>query len=335
MATGFQVSSRSRSGFTLVELLVVIAIVGVLVGMLLPAVQAARESARRTQCSNHLHQLAVATQLFHDANRGFPVGRQGDDTFSEHSQILPYMEEGNLEGQLDFSIPAGQNPARLITVALFLCPSDIDDRMTNATISAHQAGWGRNNYRANAGSDVGITLNSGTPKAKEQNNGIFITNDGIHMKQITDGTSHTALFSEAIRGDGDDVNIEAESDLFQVKKNATTDTVAELYDACNALALSGLSGAANQTSYAGRNWINGNYMTTRYNHVMPPNSRNCSRGNSPNNNGGGVTATSRHGSGVNLALVDASVRFVLNDVDLSLWRALGSRNGGEIVNNDF
>jgi prepilin-type processing-associated H-X9-DG protein len=93
-------------------------------------------------------------------------------------------------------------------------------------------------------------------------------------------------------------------------------------------------GSKKQTSFAGRNWINGNYMTTRYNHVMPPNTWSCTRGNSPNNNGGAVTATSRHPGGVNLALADASVRFIKSTVDLAVWRALGSRDGEEVFSHD-
>jgi prepilin-type N-terminal cleavage/methylation domain-containing protein len=323
------------TGFTLVELLVVIAIIGTLAGMLLPAVQAARESARRAQCTNKLKQLALATLEFHDAKRAFPIGRQGDNAFSQHSQLLPYLEEGNLELQLNFNIATGSNPARLTTINAFLCPSDLDDRMTDSTLSADQAGWGRNNYRASAGNDVGTTANSETATAKEQNNGIFITNEAVSLRQVTDGTSHTALFSEAILGDGNDNVVEVESDMFQLKNNNTTATVQQLYAKCIAVVPGSMSGASNQTSYAGRDWINGNYMTTRYNHVMPPNSWSCSRGNSPNDNGGAVTASSRHVSGVNLTLVDGSVRFVDSGVDVTLWQALGSRNGSEIISGDF
>src|SRR6202163_4353759 len=95
-------TNKSKAGFTLVELLVVIAIIGVLVALLLPAVQAARECARRTQCINNLKQLALAAQQFHDVKRAFPFGRQGDDTFSQHAQLLPYLEEANV--QFDYTV---------------------------------------------------------------------------------------------------------------------------------------------------------------------------------------------------------------------------------------
>jgi prepilin-type N-terminal cleavage/methylation domain-containing protein len=327
---------KVRPAFTLVELLVVIAIIGVLVGLLLPAIQAARESARRTQCTNHLRQMATATLLFHDANKKFPIGRQGDeDSFGQHTELFAFLEESNIELLFDFSIPAAQNPARLITVPIFLCPSDIEDRMQNAANGGDQYQWGKNNYRANGGSNFGLTSESGDAKAKEDNNGVFLTNESVSLRKITDGTSHTALFSEMIRGDANDDRIELESDLFQVGKGAGTNTVDKLVKKAMVLDLGAAVGKAKQTSFAGRNWINGNYMTTRYNHVLQPNTFSITRGNSPNNNGGAVTASSRHHEGVNLALADGSVRFIQTGIDLQVWRALGSRNGEEVIPGDF
>jgi prepilin-type processing-associated H-X9-DG protein len=307
----------------------------VLAGLLLPAIQAARESARRTDCTNRIRQLALSTLEFHDARRAFPVGRQGDQAFSQHSQLFPFLDEANVSRLFDFSIPAGQNPARLITIAGFLCPSDLDDRMLDASLSGNQVGWGRNNYRANGGSDLGHTVDNQTVNAKEQNNGVFLTNESVRIAQITDGTSHTALFSESNRGDGLDNIVEVESDHFQLPNNASTNTATKLYNKCIAINPGSMVGASSQTSFSGRNWINGNYMTTRYTHLMPPNTWSCSRGNLSNNNGGAVTASSRHSGGVNLALVDGSVRFVANQIDLTLWRALGTRAGGEIVAEDY
>lgn len=323
---------NSRRAFTLVELLVVIAIIGVLTALLLPAIQAARESARRSHCANNLRQMAIAALNFHDANRTFPIARQGDEeAFGQHTELFPFLEEGNIANQFDFSLRPNQNPARFVTVPLFLCPSDIDDRMRDKDRGAHQYDWGKNNYRVNAGNEFGQTQNNQSVNAKELNNGLFLTNEAVRLPQVTDGTSHTALASEAIRGDGEDTLLEVESDLFQIPNNNNTNTTAKVYERCIALDLGTMIGASKQTSYAGRNWINGNYMTTRYNHVMLPNTWSCTRGNSPNNNGGAVTASSRHNEGVNLALADGSVRFVLNGVSLPIWRALGSRNGDEII----
>ncbi len=161
------------------------------------------------------------------------------------------------------------------------------------------------------------------------------TNLAIRIAQVVDGTSHTALFSEAIRGDANDNNVEIFSDLFQLGNGSGTATAAQAYQKCTALTPGTFVGSSNQTSYAGRDWINGNYMTTRYNHLMLPNTWSCPRGNSPNDNGGATTASSRHMGGVNLALADGSVRFVTSDIDLNLWQGLGSRNGKEILSGDF
>jgi prepilin-type processing-associated H-X9-DG protein len=315
-------------------LLVVIAIIGVLIGLLLPAVQAARESARRTQCANNLRQLALAAQNFHDSYGRFPVGRSKPREFGELAQLLPYMEQANLANLIDYKIPPNENPARFVTIPMFLCPSDLEDRMTNPDLYQHQAGWGKNNYRSNAGSEVGITTQVGTERAKEQNNGIFVTNDPVSIAMVSDGTANTALFTETIRGDGNDFNIEIESDLFVVADNSSTATVDKLHPVCMALTPAAMAKMVSerwQTSYAGRNWIYGNYMATRYNHVMLLNTWSCARGSwTPNDTGGAVTASSRHRQGVNMALVDGSVRFVANEIDLLTWRALGSRAGGEV-----
>lgn len=334
--TAMQTNRTTRSAFTLVELLVVIAIIGVLIALLLPAVQAAREAARRMQCTNHLKQLALAAINFHDHRGAFPIARQGDeDAFGQHSQLFPFMEQGSVTFMFDYSVPAGKNPARFVQIPGFLCPSDVGDRMLNADEGSNQFNWGKNNYRANAGTEFGLTLNGSTPQALEKNNGLFITNYAVRMRDVRDGTSNTALFAETIRGDADDNLIERESDLFQIPNNNNTNTTAKVYERCAAVNPLTMSGSKKQTSFAGRNWINGNYMTTRYNHVMPPNTWSCTRGNSPNNNGGAVTASSRHSNGVNVAFVDGSVHFVSTGVALEVWRALGSRAGMEALSIEY
>ncbi|HZZ80741.1 MAG TPA: DUF1559 domain-containing protein, partial [Gemmataceae bacterium] len=232
--------NNSRGAFTLIELLVVIAIIGILIAILLPAVQAARESARRTQCINNIKQLGLAALNFHEANQAFPMGRQQPNTYSQHAMLLPYLEQGTVYSQINFANGTGSNNAKFVNIPGFRCPDDLDDRMSSAADSADQydavlGAWGRNNYRANAGSDVGTTVNDGSPSAKETNNGIFLTNVVVRMAQITDGTSNTALFSEKVLGDGDDNNVEVLSDYFQLANNTTTNTAAKVYTKCMAL----------------------------------------------------------------------------------------------------
>jgi prepilin-type N-terminal cleavage/methylation domain-containing protein len=330
----------ARNAFTLVELLVVIAIIGILIATLLPAVQAARESARRTQCINNFKQLGLAALSFHDANMVFPIGRQQPNTYSQHVMLLPFLEQNAVFAQINFSAGTGTNNVKYINIPAFRCPTDSEDRMNNPSLSADQfdavlGAWGRNNYRANAGSDVGTTVNDGDVTAKETNNGIFLTNVGVRIGQVTDGTSNTALFSEKVLGDGDDNTVEVFSDFLQIANNGNTATATQVYTKCMALNTGAQVGASNQTSYAGRDWINGNYMTTRYNHIMAPNTWSCPRGNSPNTNGGATTACSRHNGGVGLGLVDGSVRFIANAIDINVWRALGSKDSGEVLPQNF
>ena len=335
---GSGTASRRKHGFTLVELLVVVSIIGVLVGLLLPAVQSARESGRRTHCANNLRQMGLATLNFVNTSGGtFPAGRMvgSDDSllWSPHTQILPFLEEGVTHKLINFLKPpsdASNTQAVKTQIMLFLCPSDINRLTTNA--GDGQFGWGKNNYKGNGGNDTGQWF---ADTNTEQNNGIFVTNHPVRVAEVTDGMSHTALFSEAVLGDGDDNHIEAPTDWFRI--DTTNTTSAEVVAACTSLTPA--AGSGSQFSRSGRNWVNGNYVVTRYNHVLPPNTRSCARcaagtanlTTAANNQGGATTASSRHPGGVNLLLADASLQFVSSSVAPTVWSALGSRNGGEFV----
>jgi prepilin-type N-terminal cleavage/methylation domain-containing protein/prepilin-type processing-associated H-X9-DG protein len=353
-------------GFTLVELLVVIAIIGILVALLLPAIQAAREAARRSQCTNNMRQLGLATLNYESSRKELPMGRKKgsvtrpDGTAGAVSQwghlalILPYAEEASLHGLIDFNVPTANSPARLVTVQFFICPSDSEDRMNNDVCWATNQVWldaGRTSYRGNGGSDTGQTtvLSNPSPppreptdlevQAKERNNGVFLTNRAIKLRQIEDGTSHTAMYAELRLGDGDRNVVEMPGDWFKI--SGTGQTANEVVTQCNAINPSAAVGAANQYACSGRNWVHGDYGTSRYNHVMPPNSRSCSQASGTfnaipvNEDGGATTAGSRHSGGVNIGLCDGSTQFVRDDIDLLVWRALGSRNGGEIMNQSL
>src|SRR4051812_42487340 len=144
-----------RRAFTLIELLVVIAIIGILVALLLPAVQFAREAARRMKCSNNLKQIGVSLQTFHDTNRQFPPGRDAwPAPFSTHARLLPYLENSNLQNLIDFtqSTSTGMNVTAAETpIPLFLCPSDsANGRVPGSTYAGCD-------YVAN----VGTGINSG------------------------------------------------------------------------------------------------------------------------------------------------------------------------------
>ncbi len=347
-------------GFTLVELLVVIAIIGVLVALLLPAIQAAREAGRRSQCTNNLRQLAIAALNYESAKQSFPMGRQkgltpdGDkiSQWGHLALILPYVEAAELYELVDFNDPnikTETSPVRLQKISFFRCPSDYEDRMNTDTCSV--GNWwlnaGRTNYRGNGGSNPGkavkvaSTLGGAAVDYREKNNGMFLTNQAVSLKQVTDGASHTALYSEMILGDGDRQRTEIPSDWLYISGNS--EMAEDVYQNCMKI--------ANPTAYtgnvqypcSGRNWVHGDYGTSRYNHVVPPNSRSCSQSasgsmltaNEINDDGSATTASSRHSGGVNLACADGSIHFVSDDIDRLIWSALGSRNGSESVSGAF
>jgi prepilin-type N-terminal cleavage/methylation domain-containing protein len=341
-----------QRGFTLVELLVVIAIIGVLVALLLPAVQAAREAARRSQCMNNIRQLAVAALNHESAKEEFPLGRgvgfrqevQSDgsiksvtiEQWSHLAHILPYAEQTSVHDVVDFNINSASSPAKLIQIGFFLCPSDFaEDRMNVPT--CHAGGWenaGRTNYHGNGGSDTGQSKTVGGVVV-EQNNGVFVSNLAVAMKHITDGASNTALYSESIRGDGNNDAVEYPGDWFRIP--GTNQTAEVVYTRCSGLNPPTGTGGS-QWSCRGRNWVHGDYATTRYNHVMPPNGISCSQSSMGNINaipinedGGATTASSLHSGGVNVACADGSTHFVADSVDRLVWSALGSRDGDETI----
>jgi len=331
-----------RAAFTLVELLVVIAIIGVLIGLLLPAVQAARESARRSSCSNNLRQLAMATINFESANKKLPQGQThagtstNDADWSPHAQIMPFLEQAQISGIIDsagglFRSSPGtiRTLVRGIKVNTFLCPSD-NDRMTDASNAANNVGDARNNYRGCVGSRP---TDGDELTAANRNDGLFLNSVNLRLRNVVDGVSKTAMWSECRRGDGNPNAIDP-ADWFGYSASATERTNRQtVYDRC--LAVTPATGDRNQSSYAGKNWFTGEYSVTLYNHVMPPNSRLCAVTRSQplqgsnNNNGSATTANSAHSNGVMAASADGGVRFVANDIAKEIWWALGSRNGGE------
>jgi prepilin-type N-terminal cleavage/methylation domain-containing protein len=340
-------------GFTLVELLVVIAIIGILVALLLPAIQAAREAARRTQCTNHLMQLVKAAHNYESARKAFPIGRRSGTKpdgstirqWGHLAHLMPYVEEESVHNIIKFNEGTAESPARLVHISFLICPTDGEDRMNNDTCAAStdpNAGWwnaGRTNYKGNGGNMPARTTTVDNVQV-EESNGVFTTNKAITIKQITDGTSHTAIYAEMLKGDGDRAISEVPGDWFKI--GGTNQNAETVYQKCLAVnTAASLHGA--QYPCSGRNWVHGDYGTTRYNHVMPPNKQSCSQdqtgGNltaiQVNEHGTATTASSRHSGGLNIACADGSTHFVSDDIDRLVWSALGSRNGDEVVANAF
>ena len=176
-------------------------------------------------CANNLRQMGIAIHNFLDTTGGvYPTGRMVGENdagnWSPHSQILPYLEEGGTYKRIDFTkAPSDAKNAQAVTtqIVTFLCPSDVNRLTTD--VGDGQYGWGKNNYKGNAGNDTGQWFDNINT---EQNNGIFVTNHPVRLTEVTDGTSHTALFSEAVLGDGDANHIEAPGDWFRISTGDTT-----------------------------------------------------------------------------------------------------------------
>jgi len=313
--------SRSRRAFTLIELLVVIAIIAVLIALLLPAVQQAREAARRTQCKNNLKQLGLALHNYHDTFLGFPMSKNTSGSHSAHPRLLPYLDQSPLYNMIDFNV-AGSHANNLVprntSLPAFRCPSDSDQMAATG---------GRNNYYTNTGSGILNGLNNVAPHlGMPAPNGVFFQDSCVKMSDITDGTSNTAAMSERMLGDGDQLRSTPNSDTFQPGTTPTTADEARLQ--CRAMDVTDISKQGK--SNGGVPWLSPDHTTTYYYHVLTPNDRSCMF--PPGRIA--TTANSRHTGGVHILLCDGSVRFASSNIDLGIWRAVGSREGGEVV-SDF
>lgn len=197
-----------RAAFTLVELLVVIAIIGILVALLLPAIQAARAAARRTECTNKMHQLAIASLTFADNNQNcLPAGLRGGERHGLFALLLPYLEESQLYKQMDFNkgtLAAENLTARRTVVTAYLCPEYTDE--LSPTSSALNAGaqGGLTLYQGVGGViDATVTDLEPTSYGRLPKNGLFIIQRplanhlrGIPFKKVTDGLSKTLAIGE-------------------------------------------------------------------------------------------------------------------------------------------
>jgi len=351
---------KRRPGFTLVELLVVIAIIGTLVGLLLPAVQSARESARRTQCNNKLKQFALAALNYHDARQALPSMTnsppiEGGTTpysptgnwrsYSAHSLLLPYLEEKALGDYVYQSIRenrrscddgTGPPPDMTTTypqtnstaIAALRCPSDPDKYWAYAT-----------NYAVCAGA----TKLAGNNATSADRKGAFNAGMFVAISDIRDGTSKTLMASEILTTNDSTIGTSDPKDLAKVREgngvsggNAApwsfptlTESAVDGYGAA-CLALTSING--NRT---GAYWMKGQYARTAYNTLLKPNSQwpNCTfHCSGCNYDGPGMhAARSYHNGGVNAALCDGSTRFLADAIDWTTYQRLGHIQDGQTV----
>lgn len=331
-----------QKGFTLVELLVVIAIIGILVALLLPAIQAAREAARRSQCVNNLKQLAIGFQNYHDTHKklmryGYTAYGPGGtasiwEGYSAHTMLLPYIEQQALWDEFLRVYAASTDlhegwrtgtfgPISNENVPPFRCPSD--------GIQRFGADNGNNNYPICTGPTWTLWNASAQP-------GIFSRDFERTYADIVDGTSSTIMIGEQVLGDNDSSKFSTGDVVRGIANvgmgNFPTDAQLAAYgQACTASA----AVLANHHSHGGREWISCMPLQTVFNTIAPPNwqyptCQDCTGCGWMDSNGA-FPARSKHPGGVNHALADGSVKFISGDVNLQTYQWLGSRDGGEAI----
>jgi prepilin-type N-terminal cleavage/methylation domain-containing protein/prepilin-type processing-associated H-X9-DG protein len=357
--------SRARQGFTLIELLVVIAIIAVLIGLLLPAVQKVREAANRMKCMNNLKQLGLAAHNF-ESTYGYLPPRQGyvnvngvvgKNDASPQALLLPFIEQSNKYAQFNFNygtwndapavaglpaMPLVNLPARSQDVAIYLCPSDPSQtRRGSNDADLSQGAQGRLNYMACTGTTGTLTTTgpgAGIFAMPAPPAGQILT--GTPIAAILDGTSNTAMFGEVMRTTHPWPAVSGVRDntviiLGEQSLSGYPDNDARAIPEC-------ATGSpwSSSIKYVGLQFERALWGTTFYTHTLPPNwnrkvpnqlQYNCGDFNIAIFH---VAASSYHTGGANIGMADGSVRFVNDSIDFTVWQAMGSRAGGEVVSGN-
>lgn len=354
-----------RRGFTLIELLVVIAIIAILVSLLLPAVQAVREAARKAQCHDHLHNLALAMHNYESNYLAFPMAGSVDTDFSVQARLLPYVEQKNLQNLLDFRLPAftGNYAAKVPNpqfaeafaqpIPLFLCSSDPAPDQTVVTVSGAAYLYGGLSYMVSYGS--GQKTNN---DLRWRTDGVVYQHSRVRFADIIDGASNTVFLSESVRSQGADIALPAGT-LPQFPYRYTLNGSGGVSSGLNAVpgmlatggAWSGYTNgnmmisdpdlAAVWPSFTdwrggespalrgrGISWAFSGAINSLTNGYNPPNSRIP---DVVTHMTGYFGPRSWHPGGASVAMGDGTVRFLSDSLDTLLHRALHSRDGGEVV----
>lgn len=345
-----------RRGFTLVELLVVIAIIGVLVALLLPAVQAAREAARRITCSNNMKQLGLALHNYHDTNKTFPQGKGGTPQrsmrYNANIALLPYFEQQALADMIwansaGHSVPWANNQIWTTELSTLRCPSD-NFQFETAQFSHRM---GKTNYLLSAGDTIqGDARWGGTGnQAPLGTRGMFGYVLGYKFADVTDGTSNTIFMAERLVTE---FNLGTRTNV-RINRGTVwnTHTGAALRgNPSLCLTEVGPGGyyatPATVKGFTGDRWGDGNFERTFVQIVLAPNGPSCSHAGGAGGNATSalITPSSNHPGGVQVLLVDGSVRFVSETINAGnpgaaapnsgpspygVWGAMGTRSGDE------
>ncbi len=332
---------KTPHGFTLVELLVVIAIIGILVGLMLPAVQAAREAARRIQCSNHLKQISLACQNYHSAFKKLPPSALVDLSVSNtsnngswgvHGRILPFLERIDLHERVDLSVGWDHQMAiDGVKVEPYACPSD------PGTDQPRYPGGGRPTlYPTSYGFNFG-TWFVFNPQSRKGGDGMFYPNKLMRYRDCLDGTSHTLLVSEV------------KTWTHYMRNGGPPSTTQPI----NADELSLVAVTGSQFKNTGHTeWPDGRVHHTGFTTLMTPNTtvplevggvehdvdynswQEGKNGILGNPTYAAITSRSYHVGMVHAGFLDGSVTSITDSIDVDIWHAMGTRRGREVIQRE-
>jgi prepilin-type N-terminal cleavage/methylation domain-containing protein len=326
-------TSRDRAAFTLVELLVVIAIIGILIALLLPAVQAAREAARRMSCSNNLKQVGLALHNYHDTFKRFPPSAilpfgATFDSWSVQARLLPFLEQANLEDLIDWNFAYSVQPnVTKMRVATYLCPSEIRDIERPDGALTH--------YPLNYGINLG-TWFVYDPNTRRGGDGLSHPNGLTNMASVADGTSNTLAFAE----------VKAWNPYLRDGGTPSAPGTPIPTDPASVVAF----GGSFKSNSGHTEWVDGRVHQTGFTGTFPPNTEipyvsgsqtydidfTSSREGKTTNQITYAVVNSRsyHPGGAQVLLTDGSARFVSETIERITWRSLTTRDGREVV-GDF
>ena len=330
--------SIRRSAFTLVELLVVMAIIAILVGLLLPAVQAARSAARRMSCQNNLHQVILAVHNYESATKRLPPAWMKPyatgDGWSAQARILPQLEGGSLYQSVDFA--AGYKAATMFVdgqqvkvssfrVPTYLCPSEVND-----DVRLSSSGSGPEHYPLNYGFNAGPWFVF-DPNNLKVGPGTFFAGRESRFRDVLDGLANTLAIAE----------VKAWTPYYRdLEQQGQMQIPVEPSEIC-------ALGGSFKTHTGHTEWVDGRIHQTGFTTTFSPNRKIlCTEGDieydvdftnmregktSTARTYAAVTARSYHEGGVNVAMMDGSVRFINNSIELQLWQDMSTRAGKEVI----
>ncbi|MDA0657325.1 MAG: DUF1559 domain-containing protein [Planctomycetota bacterium] len=330
---------RLRPAFTLVELLVVIAIIGILVALLLPAVQAAREAARRSSCANNARQVVLAVHNFESAVRSFPASRNGAGGWSAQVALLPYLEESAIGQSVDLA--ANYNNATLagtatqvagLRIATYLCPSEKNDVQRVDTAKNEY------NYPINYAVNLGVWFVY-DPATRTGGEGTFYPGSQLRPADIVDGMSKSICLAEVKgytpygrnAGATGDIPVPSNADGIPAPKEKKWG----IEVAQNTGHTEWVDGRAHQTGFTTvflpNTQVHPNWATDGTQGQYDVDWTNMQEGKSETaKTYAAVTARSYHPGVVQVAMMDGATRAVSNNIDLQVWRAASTREAQDV-----